>query len=848
VKLKIALLAVCLAAMGIAAAVAQDTLQTFQTRYARIQIDDKGFITSLVSLQSGKEYSPAGHPSPVMSLHEYQKPDDQLIFPTAARFDADRQEISLTYGNGAVAVVKIQEKDKYFRFQLVSLTPRGDVDNIEWGPLNTTIRGKMGDLIGVVRDPDWAIGMFGLNDNTIAGPPVDGDSYEMSYYIHSPDPKKWPLSPQYHEGQWFAPGGNGISDVAFYSHPEEYFNMAFGTGAKLEPEFGSSVMYHARDRRKVYTYFWSLSPGFEIHARRHQVTDPLDVDFMGSAVALYACPDDEGLHVIENIILAEGLPHPTIEGKWMHAPGAYRPGIAWNGPHDRLIEYADALGFDGCRCEDWGQGEYYANPADHWAGKRVEFADGSRMTYKEFTDQCNQHGIKYGLHTLCLFLQPNRCTDVSPVANEHLQTVCRTHLASDISETDTNIVVNDPSLLVENGTWPVNGTGANYVRIGGEIISYKGISKTAPYTLIGVKRGYATTATAHKAGDEAAKLQQNCYNGFCPDMTLMPKYADYYAQVMAENGMKYIDFDGLESTIYMNQGYYGVRVFFRRFFNTYAELTGGGSPVVGGSCIWPGGWLYMASNGGMFDPVNNRWNIEGKDLRNGYGSSYTPCDLGIENWHTEWSIYDAENLEAKSIGGNRTFSLGLDQHGVELSGEKEPIFKAFRTWEAARDKNIFTPALKEQLEDLGLKFHLEQKSANAFVLYPIKETRISGEVEKDASPLQINNPYDSQPMQFSLRMLDPAENVTLTLPDGSQIKPGQKLGANQFIINKGDGVYLADKFRRKIVDLDVDHAIQLPSGESKMSVQCANSAKVRFELVVSAVGKGQEVSAPGQHI
>ena len=241
--------------------------QARQTRYAGIRIDGKGLITSITSRQSGKEYIPAGHPSPLLSLHEDGQPNDKLLAPVSAVFHAGRSLlprgtnpvgtnqdtaslqvtshqslsaggtywIELTYPNGAAAVVKAEEKDTYFRFQLVSLAPRGKVDNIVWGPLHTTVSKIIGDLIGVVRDDDWAIGMVGLDDNTIAGPVTDGDCYGMGYYIHSPDPLKYPLPPQYKEGQWFNIGGDGVSDTAFYSHPEEYFQQVFGTGAKLEP-------------------------------------------------------------------------------------------------------------------------------------------------------------------------------------------------------------------------------------------------------------------------------------------------------------------------------------------------------------------------------------------------------------------------------------------------------------------------------------------------------------------------------------------------------------------------------------------------------------------------------------
>src|SRR6478735_1675873 len=168
-----------------------------QTRHAALRIDDKGFITSLTNKVSGKEYSPAGHPSPLLSLHEDGQPNTTLLAPVSATFQPDKTGVTLKFPNGATASVKIAEKDGYFRFQLLALAPRDKVDNIVWGPLNTSISGKIGDIIGVVRDTDFAIGMFGLDDNTITGAVEEGDCYQMGYYIHSPDPVKFPVPEKY---------------------------------------------------------------------------------------------------------------------------------------------------------------------------------------------------------------------------------------------------------------------------------------------------------------------------------------------------------------------------------------------------------------------------------------------------------------------------------------------------------------------------------------------------------------------------------------------------------------------------------------------------------------------------
>jgi hypothetical protein len=484
-----------------------------QTVDAMIHINTLGWVTSLKSHKTGKEYSPVGHPSPLLSLHETGQPDNVLFTPQSATFKSEG-ELELKFGNGAIAKVKAQSKNHYFRFQLLSLTHRENIDDVVWGPIRTILSKRIGDLVGVVRDEDWAIGMVGLDDNTIAGTPSQGDAYGMEYYVHSPDAKAWPLPAGLHEGQTFNIGGDGVSDVAFYSHPEEYFQMVYGTGARLEPEYGSSLAYHSRDRRISRTVNFSLLPHFPGSRPRHQITDPVNADYIGSGVAIYGCPDRDGLDVIGGIETAEHLPHVKLDGKWDRDPRGFKTDIAWTGPHDKLIEYANALGLHAV--QDEAQGEYFANPIDHWLGPRVGFADGRKLTYREYTRELARHRIKYGLHTLCLFAQPGRNSDVTPNASPILQTVLRIKIARTISPTDTQISVDEPSYLAEDGTWPMRD-GFNTVRIGTELLKYSGISSQPPYTLKGVQRGqYGTTAQSHQAGNELDKLQMNCYGASCP--------------------------------------------------------------------------------------------------------------------------------------------------------------------------------------------------------------------------------------------------------------------------------------------------------------------------------------------
>ena len=303
--------------------------QTIQlkTRYSAISIDGKGFIQSIKDLKTNKEYHPKGYSSALMTLANGKT----VIYPVKAVYDQKQKLITLNYTNGSIAKVKAEQKNEYFRFQLLSLSKEKAIDNIIWGPYKTNISKTIGDVLGVVRDDDFAIGMLGLDDNTTGGPPTGGDMSFMYYFIHSPDPVKYPLPPHLKEGQTFTIGGDGISDVAFYSRPEEYFRMNYGNGATLEPAFGSVICMHSRDRRKEQMIRFPVLPDNldgKANSARYQLVLPTDAGFIGSAMALYACPDSLGLKTIEKIVLKEGLPHPEIDGKWIKDPKSYRPDIA----------------------------------------------------------------------------------------------------------------------------------------------------------------------------------------------------------------------------------------------------------------------------------------------------------------------------------------------------------------------------------------------------------------------------------------------------------------------------------------------------------------------------------------
>lgn len=85
------------------------------------------------------------------------------------------------------------------------------------------------------------------------------------------------------------------------------------------------------------------------------------------------------------------------------------------------------------------------------------------------------------------------------------------------------------------------------VQIGGQIIRYRTVSDTKPYTLLDCERGtFGTTIQSHKKGVEAGKLMDHPYKVFFPDWDLQKEVSKNLIDFFNYTGVSQIDFDGHE--------------------------------------------------------------------------------------------------------------------------------------------------------------------------------------------------------------------------------------------------------------------------------------------------------------
>ncbi|AOW11410.1 hypothetical protein [Flavobacterium gilvum] len=713
----------------------------FKSNYFKIHVDNKGFITSMknTTVTPNREFSPTDKPSPLMCL--YDSSAKKYYEPQQAKFDNKTNTFTLNYSNGSVAKVVLSPKAKYLKLTLKSLSKRENIDDIQWGSYHTNITNLFGEVIGVARDTtkvvNYAIGAMALNDQTTGGiSDTEGEAAPFQYIIHSPDKKQFPLPANLHEGQIFSIGGDGISDVAFYSHPEEYYRILYGNAALIDSKGQIYVTYHSKDRTKKRDILFSLIPMLQTNIPNHQEVMPVPgVDYIGSSIALWGSPDNTALKdVIQNIVQSEGLPYPKVNGKWIKDPARYIPDVTTDGNlFDSIVSYTKQLGFKAIHANELPYYKVNRGYKGFIDGKNFEtkpfkFTSGNK-SHKEFTDISNAQGVFMGRHTIATALAQGT-KDASPIPSDSLCYQQKRILMNNLSATDTIIQVNDPKYLEEIASWEGHCKNLNMIKIGKELIHYLGVSKTAPYRLLNVKRGYWNTkATSHKVNDDIYKLQVTInygYDGLIPNLDLQDAIADDYMDVAKINGIYFMDLDGQEFLFNTGQGYYGVKRFFKKMYDRaayhkidYIRITG--------ATLSEGSWHYQSVwnvGGGknMYDVEKRVWGSttsEGKDIRDVAYSNYFPATFGGNfNINKNSKVEDYEHVQAMSVGAGATYMLGINQKSVESCPQKYQIFKAIRTWEDARAANAFPDDLKRKLANPKRSWTLEKgKDNNTWILY-----------------------------------------------------------------------------------------------------------------------------------
>jgi len=735
--------------LGISLVAGARAQPSFKADRFEMEINARGEIVRLADLKARRNFAPEGRPGYLVRVKNAAGAE---LVPASVR--VDRGLMTFGFEGGIELVVRAARRPGYLRFELVKAAPPGKIDAVLWGPILTTIGETIGEVVGVVRDRNFAIGIQALNAKTCGGKLVNEE------------------------------GSTG------------------GTTTATPEPFGSSLqafcVNQARDRvMTVWRQFPNVPvkalPGFKLE---------------GSALAVFGTAPGAVLSLIGGIEMAEGLPHPTIDGQWIKTSGTTgRPYLIANFGEkniDEMLGYARRLGFYSL---------YHSGPFRTWGHFDLleDLFPNGRAGMKRCVDKARALGIRVGSHTLTNFITTNDPFVAAP-ANRGLMAAGAATLQKDIDPAATEILVDRDDYFRQAST-------LNSVLIGGEIVRYQGVTGSGPYALTNCVRGaFGTAAAAHARGVEAKKLMDHPYKTLFPDWPMQEELIRNLAAYFNETGVSHMDFDGHEGTCYLGRGDYGHDHFVEAFQSQVDHLVVNGSSNVGhfywhmNSYInWGEPWYASFRESQSEDRFRHQPFLE---------RNYLPNMLGWFLMTPDTRLEDIEWMLARAAGYRAGYAFVADPESFERNPQTDAIIAAIRMWEEAKELGVFSDEQRARLKDPERDFHLEGTGEGRWVLRSFDTflfehaRRVLQPGQPTQSEWSFENASEAQPLHLRLLLAGGADaqarEIAIEIDRFFKAAVPATLKKGQSLVWDGsERMILYDDKGRKVQDVSVGRSLPL---------------------------------------
>ncbi len=777
---------------GFTSSLAQSGGLHLKTKDLALSINSSGFITGLSDIQGGIEFLAKEEHSPLVRI----KTSAGFELPSSASFNEKENIISLFYKNAGVTLtVKYAVKPTHLTFEITSIQQKNRItDFILWGPYATSIKKTVGEIIGVVRSGDFSIGIQSLNVKTVGGFPVKDEGFE------------------------------------------------FGRGRTAEAkEWGSILQAYTIDRSKqrnisVWNDSWPNMP-----------VEPIEgEEIPGSKIALFGCKENVTLERIGEIEIAEGLPHPMIDGVWSKiSPQTGRSYLIADYSEssiDELLSYtkrADLMTL------------YHMNIFDSWGQYKItkrDFPNGVEGLRK-CVEKANALGIRLGAHTLTNFINTND-PYITPVPDKRLVKTGSSFLIENIDEKGKEITVASPEYFDnETSNW------LHTVMMGTELIRYRTVTKEAPYKLVDCERGaFGTKASPHAKNETVDKLADHAYKIFFPNIEMQREIARNLAVRFNETGLSQMDFDGHEGCGATGQGDYAIDLFAKDFYDNLDHTVINGTSNskhfywhINTYCNWGEPWYEGFRESMQEYRINNQALLE---------RNYLPNMLGWYLLTETTTLSDIEWMLARAAGYNAGFALATDISALRKNEETPQILDAIREWETARRAKVFSQSQRELMKNPKTEFHLENTGTGKWNLYPLNaseeyvyEKTIRQPGEPVASQWEYENRDKEQPLMFKLKAAGgkgSIKNPVFEIDNYATVSFNVELKSNETLLCEGTKTARVYNDKgRQIKTVEASTAIPvITKGKHKIAFSCEFSGEEAplVKVVFKTIGTPQSIS------
>ncbi len=705
----------------------------------KMSLSKQGSVTELSNLSTGKNYISTDTLSPLITLVSknirYQ--------PSSMNYDKVQKKITLGFKEAGVSIdIRTTSKSTHLVLEIIKAAPESKIDAIIWGPYPNIIAKTIGEIIGVVRDGEVSLGIQVLNVKTMGG--------------------DYPSA----EGSTWARGIAAVSSI---------------WGSKLQ---AYSIN---RDHNRFVDAWGGLYKNMPVKALKGETV-------VGSKIAVFSCKEPMTFDRLEQIEIAENLPHPTINGVWFKKSNLYGKSymISSYGEKDidEIIGYTKRAGLVSLYHEgpfkSWGN--FVLNPDQFPNGK-----DG----LKNCVDKAHAAGLFLGMHTLTNFINTND-PYVSPVPDNRLSFTGTSTLNRNIDADQNTIEVISPEYFNDE-----KGNNLHTVKIGSELIRYKSVSNTAPYLLLDCQRGaFGTVKSEHQAGEQVGKLFDHSYKVFFPNLEMQREVAKNITNLMNETGVDHLDLDGHEGALASGQGDYALELFAKDVYDQVKHDFIIGTSLsktfywhIGSYYNWGEPWY------GGFKESMQQYRIDNQGL---FDRNYMPHMLGWYLLADNTTLPEMEWMLSRAAGYNAGFAMVARPAALRKNPLSNQLLDAIREWESARNGNAFSKAQQENLKNSKNEFHLEKRDEGKWTLHqyamsPVftreKFERQPGEPTHTTWNLQYN--WKEQPLQFRMQITGEkgsVKNIKMQIDNYKELLFPIELAAGESLVSDGtETIRLYDK-------------------------------------------------------
>ncbi|MDO9254013.1 MAG: hypothetical protein Q7U54_00770 [Bacteroidales bacterium] len=736
----------------------------FRTDNFSLVITQTGQVSEMSNPASGKNHLATGEKAALLKI----KVGTTWEEPSKALYNSKSGEISLTYPVSKInAVVKVTTNKIHLSFRLTKLSDKEKVNAVVWGPYPTTISQTICEVIGVVRDGQFAIGLQALNPKTLGG---------------------------------ILKNEGGTDDSR--------------GNAAIAQTYGSSLQAYSLDRSKPrHPSVWNDQyPDMPVAAIPRETT-------IGSAIALFGCPENETLDHIGAIELAEGLPHPLINGIWHkkspETGRAYLISDFDESTIDQMLDYTQQAGL---------MSLYHEGPFQSWGHFILDpksFPNGN-AGMKTCVEKAEKKGLRIGVHTLSTFINTND-PYVSPVPDKRLSETGASLLSADVTAIATEISV-ESNQYFKN----IKPSTLHAVRIGDEIIRFRDATDEAPYKLLDCQRGaFETKAVAHAKGEHAGMLLDYPYNTLFPNFELQQEIAGNLGRFFNETGVSHMDFDGHEGCMSSGEGDYAIQAFaekvFRETKQTLVNGTSRSSHYYWHICHY---WNWGEPWYGGFRESQGDYRLENQPFLE---RNYMPNMLGWFLLSATTGTDDIEWMMARAAGYNAGFALVARYNSLQKNPNTSQLLALIKLWQEASKQKIFSSDQLARLKNPANDFHLE-KDGQEWKLYPFSKYKYehTNQLLQPGQPTYSNWAFENkdaeQPLSFTLTLMGKEGAVTnpwIELDGYFKLELPGTFEAGNSIVCDGKTIKLYNSKGSFKKDIQLSQAIpQLKTGKHIIKYDC----------------------------